>query len=487
MRHFFNKIIKKYRHMSVEMKAAAWYAVGNIIQKIAPWLVMAILTHYLATEEYGIYSIFMSWLEIFEIIITLRIYSNGYVAGLVRDDENRTTYTATMQSLSVILIMVWMLMYLIFHKSINYATGISTPLSIMMICSFIGTISFGLWSSRQRVDNQYKKMLLAIIVYGLIGPIIGALTVFLDLNNPIFYVIATRTVIQLIVVVPFFVSNYKGSSALWKKNFVVDALKYNLPLMPYYLSMILLNHSDRLMIQKIDGYEDAALYSVSYSAAMVIFVISGALNLSLQSWLFKELKIKDCSRDKSRLITVGTIIVAFCAVVEIILAPELILILGGKKYLEAIWVMPPLAISVVVMYIYQQYANVLFYYKKTKFVLFASVFAAVCNIILNAIFIPIFGYVSGGYTSLVSYLIVMILYFMFSKKECSANKIQMRNYFNTKLQMIILGGTSVIALAMVAVYKNIAARYLLALIMFIFLIATRKKWMSELKKGRRLL
>lgn len=50
---------------------------------------------------FGIYSIFMSWLEIFEIIITLRIYSNGYVAGLVRDDENRTTYTATMQSLSI--------------------------------------------------------------------------------------------------------------------------------------------------------------------------------------------------------------------------------------------------------------------------------------------------------------------------------------------------------------------------------------------------
>ena len=140
------KIIKKYRDMSVEMKAASWYAVGNIIQKIAPWLVMIILTHYLATEEYGIYSIFMSWLEIFEIIITLRIYSNGYVAGLVRDDENRTTYTATMQSLSIVLIVIWTLMYLMFHKGINYITGISTPLSILMICSFIGTISFGLWS-----------------------------------------------------------------------------------------------------------------------------------------------------------------------------------------------------------------------------------------------------------------------------------------------------------------------------------------------------
>ena len=82
------------------------------------------------------------------------------------------------------------------------------------------------------------------------------------------------------------------------------------------------------MIQKIDGYEDAALYSVSYSAAMVIFVISGALNLSLQAWLFKELKLKDSSKDKSKLITVGTIV----------MAPEIILILGGKKYLKAIWV-----------------------------------------------------------------------------------------------------------------------------------------------------
>ena len=91
------------------------------------------------------------------------------------------------------------------------------------------------------------------------------------------------------------------------------------------------------------------------------------MNLSLQAWLFKELKLKDSSKDKSKLITVGTIIVAFCAIAEIVMAPEIILILGGKKYLKAIWVMPPLAISVIVMYIYQQYVNILFYYKKTKF------------------------------------------------------------------------------------------------------------------------
>lgn len=77
-------------------------------------------------------------------------------------------------------------------------------------------------------------------------------------------------------------------------------------------------------------------------------------------------------------------------------------------------------------------------------------------------------------TSLVSYLIVMILYFVLARKECIDNEIQMKNYFNTKLQMTILIGTSIVALSMVAVYKNAVARYLLALMMFVLLIATRK-------------
>ena len=107
------------------------------------------------------------------------------IAGTVQEDSNRAAYTATMQSLSIVLIIIWIFIYLIFYKTINYYTGINVSLSITMISSFLGTISFGLWSSRQRVDNQYKKMLLAIIIYGLIGPIVGALTVFLNLNDPI--------------------------------------------------------------------------------------------------------------------------------------------------------------------------------------------------------------------------------------------------------------------------------------------------------------
>ena len=52
--------------------------------------------------------------------------------------------------------------------------------------------------------------------------------------------------------------------------------------------------------------------------------------------------------------------------------------------------------------------------------------------------------------------------------------------------MTILIGTSIVALSMVAVYKNAVARYFLALMMFVLLIGTRKKWIPELRKGKKI-
>lgn len=464
------------------MKAAIWYTVSNIGQKIAPWLVMIILTHALSTKEYGVYSIFLSWLEIFEIVVTLRIYSSGYVVGLVRKNENKNVYSATMQTFSFLLIGAWLTIYVIFRNQINMFTEMNTITSILMIVSFLGTVSFGLWSSRQRVDNKYKSMLIATMLYGVVGPSIGALTVFLKLENPILWVIAVRVLIQLIIAVPFFHSNNRGAACLWNSSFAIEAIKYNLPLLPYYLSMVLLNHSDRLMIQKFSGYSDAAMYSVAYSAAMMIFVISGALNLSLQAWLFKALK-NSYRNNQTKLISMGTIIVVLCCMIEIIMAPEAIMILGGRKYLTAIWAMPPVVISVIVMFIYQQYVNVLFYFKHTKLILLCSVFAAGCNIGLNAFFIPKYGFVAAGYTTFASYMLVMVIYYFMMRKVCKDHDVQYLYFFNDKVQFLSLGCSTALTAIVMSLYDHALIRYTVCFIILIIMFVNRKRLLSVMKRG----
>lgn len=459
MKKILNKAIGRYKETPDEMKASVWYTVGNIAQKAAPWLVMFVLTHYLATKDYGVYTTFMSWLEVMEIIVTLRIYSNGYLTGLVHHRKDSNLYTAAMQSLCFVLIAAWLVVYLLFHRWINDFIEISMPLGILMICSFLGMVGYGLWSARQRMQNHYKRIFAVTVLYGLAGPVAGALSVFCNFKHPVFYVIFVRTVIQLFVAIPFFASNYKGSSAKWDKRYALEALKFNIPLMPYYLSMVLLNHSDRLMIQKIKGYEEAAVYSVAYSVSMMVFVVSGAINLSLQAWLLKALKENDNKTDKSRMINTGTVIVVFFSALEMILGPELIAVFGGKKYAEAVWVVPPLTVCVIVMYIYQQYLNVLFYLGKTKWILVASVTSAVCNIGMNTILIPVFGYVVAGYTSMVSYLLVMAFYLLIVKKECRREGIETRIFFDTPFQMAVLLAFLSLAFSMMVLYKTASLRY----------------------------
>lgn len=477
------KIFKKYELLNDEFKASIWYTISNIFQKAAPWLIMVILTHTISSAEYGMYSVYMSWVEIIEIIVTLRIYSNGFVAGLVRNNERKDEYSVTIEKTSIILVTIWMIVTILFRKYISTWIAIDERLIIFMVFSFYGTISFGIWSSRQRVENQYKTILLATLFYSILGPVVGALSVFLNLDNKIIYVVAIRTIIQFVVSIPFLYNNIKGSLKVFDKYFALDAIKYNLPLIPYYLSMVLLNSSDKIMIQKIYGYEETAVYSIAYSISMMIFIVSGALNLAIQPWLFKKLKKNENKRSTS-FIKTSTILVSVCCCMVVILAPELIVIIGGKNYITAIWVMPPLILSVLVMFIYQQFVNVLFYYKNTKVILAVSILSAILNIILNSIIIPIYGFVAAGYTTLFSYLVVMLLYYVFMKKICLKNNINFKNIFDVKFQFLMLFIMTFLFVIIVLLYNTLYVRYAILIISLIILFI-KKEHIIKLLRGEK--
>ena len=102
-------------------------------------------------------------------------------------------------------------------------------------------------------------------------------------------------------------------------------------------------------------------------------------------------------------------------------APEFIYLLGGEKYASAIWVVPPVCMSVYFIMMYSLISTVTFYYEKTKSIMVASCIIAVLNIILNKYFITIYGMVAAGYTTLVCYIgYAMIHYYLMyrvSKEE----------------------------------------------------------------------
>ena len=84
---------RKYQSMSVDARAALWFALCNFLNKGVAMIVVPLYTRLLTTEEYGTYTVFQSWLNLFVILATLEISRGHYKVGITKYEEDADRYT----------------------------------------------------------------------------------------------------------------------------------------------------------------------------------------------------------------------------------------------------------------------------------------------------------------------------------------------------------------------------------------------------------
>lgn len=187
---------------------------------------------------------------------------------------------------------------------------------------------------------------------------------------------------------------------------------FNIPLIPHYFSEYILNQSDRIMIKKMCSLSDVAFYSVAYNAGMLLTIITSSLNQALTPWLYQSLDDKNyCQIGKTIMSLAALIMVPL--IIFICLAPEAIYILAGDKYASAVYVIPPVAGSIVFLFLYTNFANIEFYYDYNKFTMYISMIGAILNLALNYVFINLFGFVAAGYTTFACFFVYCFGHYLF--------------------------------------------------------------------------
>lgn len=412
-------ILSKYRGLSLQAKAAIWYTVCNLLQKGVSLIAVPIYTRVLTTEQYGAYTVFLSWLEIFEIIATFRLSWGGYIVGLTKYDNDRDRYTSSVQGLGFTITSIALMIYLAIPNLINSITGMTFGLTLMIFALLYTMPSISFWTARQRVEYRYQAAVAVTMTSSILIPILGVATA-LTIDHKENAIIGARVVIQGIIGLCLMFVNCRKRFCFFHKEYWKRSLRFNVPLLPYYLSTVLLNSSDRIIIQNLVGKAQAGIYSVAYSASMVMSLFNSSINSSLQPWIFAKMKEKQY-KEIPGVINSLLVLVAGLNLMLIAFAPEAIAILAPPQYREAIWVVPPLAASVFVMFFYQHFVNVEFYFEDSKIIAIASIGSAVLNVALNFLLIPVAGYLVAGYTTLASYLIFGFAHYMFMCRICKKN------------------------------------------------------------------
>lgn len=302
-----------------------------------------------------------------------------------------------------------------FSKKIYNFMGLPMDLIFFMFILLTFEESLSMWTVKQRFSFEYKAAAVVTIIIAVGSPISGICSILFLKRNPVYaQLFGTKLVFLAFYIGIFALLAYKAKGRV-KLEYWKYAFKFNFPLIPHYLSLHILNHMDRIMIGAMVDKAHAGIYAVAYSGASIVKIFWQSINASLIPWTYEKCETKDY-KSLNQIVKLLLLGFALLCVVFMFLAPEVMMILAPASYHKGIYVIPSVTAGVYFSSVYYIFANVVYYYKKPKYVMIGSVVSAGLNVLLNSLLIPKYGFIAAGYTTMVSYIIQALIDYYAMKK-----------------------------------------------------------------------
>ena len=465
------------KNNKIAIKSGFWYTLGDIIFRAIGFLTTPIFTRILTKSEFGQFNNILSWSTILFFIFSLDIHSSIIRSKLDYEDDLES-YTTTTLFISIIINLIG---YIIVRLNIDFFSelfSIDKKYINILFLYLIFLEAYYIFITYERAIYKYKNYTIATAVVILSVNVVSVILVIL-LQNKLDARVYGYFIPYIIIGSVMSIMIVKRKPKI-KIEYIKYALGICIPLLPHLISLNILSSSDKIMITNMIGEEENAVYSIAYLFSNILVIIYTAMNKAWAPRFLDTLKSgnKEIIKKASKYYFLFFILIIAGAA---LVAPEVILILGGKKYLESTAVFAPLLVSTMFQFAYSMYLQIEVYEKKLKVVSFATMCAAIVNICLNFLLLKKFGYTIAGYTTLIGYSLCYLIHYIKIKsmgyKDLLATKL-----INKALLITILGLPLLIYL-----YSNNILRYTMLMgyaCLFIYLIIKNQQKIIELWKNK---
>lgn len=403
----------------VALKAGTWYVISSIMVKAISIITTPIFTRIMTTKEYGTVSTFTSW---YSLLLTFCTLNLTYSIGRAKLDykDKLDDYIGSIQLLSAIVTFLFAIIALIFIEPLAKFMELNEIALVLLIIYLFFSPAINFFQNGFRYRYRYKENV-AIAWYTAVTTVVLSLGLMLfsnwDRANCRMLGIAIPTII---LSVAFWIRSFQRGNLHINFEYWRYGIRLSGPLVLHTISLNILAQSDRIFIAKICGQADAGIYSLVHNYGVLIFIVTNAVSDGWLPWFHDSYFAKKYDEIKNNVKWV-VLLGCFVGLACVALAPEAVIILGGEKYMSGIYCVPPVVMGVICQYVYTHYVNIEMHLKKTKYISYGTIFAAILNIILNAIFIPIFGFVAAAYTTLFSYVCLLFIHFFITERILKIN------------------------------------------------------------------
>lgn len=439
-------------------KASFWYIASSLILKGIGFFSTPYFARTLSQDEYGIADNFFAVFSILSVITSLCL-SSTLIRARFDYKEKLKQYIKNCLICGIFFCISLFLVFFIIKDTLLTIFKFDNNSFIVLFLVLLVNPSVDFYILLSQYEYKYIKVCIINCIIAISSVVLSVVLIFLLKDKALARIIGSQTPMILfgLVLSIYFLFNKQKIDF----SFIKYALPISVPFIFHLLSGSLLTSSDRIMISGILGADKNANYSIACSVGQLASILATSLNTAFAPWLGERLNEK-AFVDIKRFSYIYISFFFLLTMGIVLLAPEILFIISGNKYMSALNCIPPIIIGYIFLFFYTLYVNIEQFEKKTKGMAIATFLSAIINIILNFILIPRFGYIAAGYTTMISFFLMFIFHFILVRR------MGLHICYNNKFIGLLCLVSFICALLANLLYQFYIIRYF---VLFIYIIA----------------
>lgn len=379
-------------------------AISTLGSKAISFVLAPLYSYYLTVEQYGQMDIILTTVGLMFPFISLNIHESTFRFASEKKYDSRVILSST---LGIIMIEGILLAFVV---TIIGLVSVLPNIVVICICAAWLDSIFCVLSQFSRGRGNMKTYAFSGILNSVIILILNLLLMVLMKYHLIGWIVSflvAKVVTIIYLICRIGLKNFFSFSNI-DKEFLRIAFAYSVPLVPSASMWWIMNASDRYMLSVFACASVIGIYAVANKIPAFLSVFE---SIFLQAWQTSAIKVADePDRDEyyskvfgqyMKFLTVGA--VCLLAVLKHIMR------IFENSYQSAWCCSSILVVGVMIHALSGNVGSIYTVAKDTKGALKTTTAGAMVNIIFNAIFIPLFGMVAAATTTVLGYLVVLIL------------------------------------------------------------------------------
>ena len=384
-----------------------------------PLLLLPVLTHALSPASYGHVAMFTVVLTGFGALTGLSVHGAVGIRYFDREQIDFSAYVGACLSILLVTTLVTLALVFALAEPLEGLTALPRPwlLGAVIVSGlqFITLIRLSIYQSAKQ-PGRFAAVRLSQAAADAVATLVFVLVLMLSWQGRLAAMSLAICLLGLASLLTLLTGGWVSLHI--RREHVVHALRFGLPLIPHVVGGMMISMVDRFMITNILDVSSTGIYMVAVQIGLAVYLLADGGSRAIQPWFIEGIRSGD--DDKKRLMARISILcfvgLAIVAALVGLAAPWYLHFLVDEAFQESAPLIIWIAMGQAFGGMYLVSANVIFYKQKTEYLAMITILSGLLNAILSFILLQAEGLKGAAHAYFIAQLFMFAATFILAHK-----------------------------------------------------------------------